>query len=281
MTNRFPLIIDTQDGNKIKELPDGDNLNLLGSSILNVEDIQSTGTIDAAAIRIAGEALQSQSILDLNDTPNSFEGFANTVLKVKSDETGIDFFSFEDFGDLTLGNVTLQGNLLPEFDNSGSIGSENFRISEIWATELRGNLKSLSGEIVFDATTGKINYAAIINAPTNLSQFSNDENFIKNSDLATLTQNLIDSDEVVITSVKGSVFADDSTLLVDAVSQNIVARTTFTDILQLNFSSVEPEESEGVVALADGDGWDPLENGEQSLVIYLKGAWRNIASAES
>jgi hypothetical protein len=281
MANRFPLIIDTQDGNKIKELPDGDNLNLQGSSILNVENIQSTGTIDAAEIRIAGEALQSQSILDLNDTPSTYQGFANTVLKVKNDETGIDFFSFEDFGDLTLGNVTLKGNLLPEFDNSGSIGSSTARISEIWATELRGNLKSLSGEIVFDATTGKINYAAIINAPTNLSQFTNDENFIKNNNLATLTQNLIDTNEVVISSVKGSVFADDSTLLVDAINQNIFAKTTVTEILQMEFSSVEPEQSEGVIALADGTGWDPLENGEQSLVIYLKGAWRNIASAES
>jgi hypothetical protein len=278
MANRFPLIIDTQDGNKIKELPDGDNLNLQGSSILNVENIQSTGTIDAAEIRIAGETLQSQSILDLNDTPGTYQGFANTILKVKNDETGIDFFSFEDFGDLTLGNVTLKGNLLPEFDNSGSIGSSTARISEIWATELRGNLKSLSGEIVFDATTGLINYAAIVNAPTNLSQFTNDENFIKNNDLATLTQNLIDTNEVVITSVKGSVFADDSTLLVDAVTQNIVARTTFTRILQLEFSSIEPEQSEGVVALADGTGWDPLSNGSQSLVIYLNGAWRSIAT---
>jgi hypothetical protein len=278
MANRFPLIIDTQDGNKIKELPDGDNLNLQGSSILNVENIQSTGTINAAAILIAGEALQSQSILELNDTPSTYQGFANTILKVKNDETGIDFFSFEDFGDLTLGNVTLKGNLLPEFDNSGSIGSSTARISEIWATELRGNLKSLSGEIVFDATTGLINYAAIANAPTNLSQFTNDENFIKNTDLATLTQNLIDTNEVVISSVRGSVFADDSTLLVDAANQNIVARTTFTEILQLEFSSVEPEQSEGVVALADGIGWDPLSNGSQSLVIYLNGAWRSIAT---
>jgi hypothetical protein len=278
MANRFPLIIDTQDGNKIKELPDGDNLNLQGSSILNVENIQSTGTIDAAVIRIAGEALQSQSILDLNDTPGTYQGFANTILKVKNDETGIDFFSFEDFGDLTLGNVTLKGNLLPEFDNSGSIGSSTARISEIWATELRGNLKSLSGEIVFDATTGLINYAAILNAPTNLSQFTNDENFIKNNELATQTQNLIDTNEVVISSVRGSVFADDSTLLVDAINQNIVAKTTFTEILQLEFFSVEPDQSEGVVALADGIGWDPLSNGSQSLVIYLNGAWRSIAT---
>jgi hypothetical protein len=278
MANRFPLILDTQDGNKIKELPDGDNLNLQGSSILNVQNIQSTGIIDAAEIRVAGETIQAQSILDFTDTPVSYQGFANTILKVKNDESGIDFFSFEDFGDLSLGNVTLKGNILPEFDNNGIIGSSTARLSEIWAVELRGNLKSLSGEIVFDATTGLINYAAIFNAPTSLSQFANDENYIKIVELEVLVQSLIDSDQLVISSVKGSVFADDSSIIVDSTNQSLVAKTTFTDILQLNFSSAEPEQSEGVIALADGVGWDPLINGSQSLVIYLNGAWRSIAT---
>jgi hypothetical protein len=74
------------------------------------------------------------------------------------------------------------------------------------------------------------------------------------------------------------VFAEDSTLLVDAENQNIAARTVFTNIIQLDFSVVEPVQSEGLIALADGNGWDPLENGEQSLVIYLNGAWRSIAT---
>jgi hypothetical protein len=278
MANRFPLILDTQDGNKIKELPDGDNLNLQGSSILNVQNIQSTGIIDAAEIRVSGETVQAQSILDFTDTPMSYQGFANTILKVRNDESGIDFFSFEDFGDLSLGNVTLKGNILPEFDNNGTIGSSSARVSEIWAVELRGNLKSLSGEIVFDATTGLINYAAIFNAPTSLSQFANDENFIKINELGVSTQSLIDSNQLVITSVKGSVFADDSSVIVDSINQILVAKTTFTDILQLSFSSAEPEQSEGVIALADGVGWDPLINGSQSLVIYLNGAWRSIAT---
>ncbi len=33
MTNRIPLIVDTEDGNKIKELPAGDGLNLEGSAL--------------------------------------------------------------------------------------------------------------------------------------------------------------------------------------------------------------------------------------------------------
>ena len=43
MANRFPLIIDTDDGNKLKELPIGDNLNLAGSGIVNAGSIAATG----------------------------------------------------------------------------------------------------------------------------------------------------------------------------------------------------------------------------------------------
>ena len=34
MANRFPLIVDPSDGNKIKELPPGDNLDLSGSDLI-------------------------------------------------------------------------------------------------------------------------------------------------------------------------------------------------------------------------------------------------------
>jgi len=53
MANRYPLIIDVSDGNKIKELPAGDNLYLRNNSIEEVQDINALGTIDAAAITIA------------------------------------------------------------------------------------------------------------------------------------------------------------------------------------------------------------------------------------
>jgi hypothetical protein len=68
MANRFPLIIDTDDGNKLKELQNGDNLNLQGSNIVNLAalsvggNITSTGTIDAQALTINGEALSATQV---------------------------------------------------------------------------------------------------------------------------------------------------------------------------------------------------------------------------
>lgn len=66
MANRFPLIIDTDDGNKLKELPIGDNLNLAGSGIVNAGSIQATG------LTLAGVAFNpfSGSWNDLTDKPS-------------------------------------------------------------------------------------------------------------------------------------------------------------------------------------------------------------------
>jgi len=61
MANRFPLVLDADVGNKIKELPSGDNLNLRESSIVNVQDITALGTINAADITVNGNRLVAQA----------------------------------------------------------------------------------------------------------------------------------------------------------------------------------------------------------------------------
>lgn len=50
MANRFPLIIDTADGNKIKELPIGDNLNFDGAGIVNLSSVSITGSISGGSL---------------------------------------------------------------------------------------------------------------------------------------------------------------------------------------------------------------------------------------
>ena len=65
MANRFPLVIDTTNENKISELPTGDNLNLTGSDISAVNDIYVSGTI----FTNTGEAYNTFSG-DYNDLAN-------------------------------------------------------------------------------------------------------------------------------------------------------------------------------------------------------------------
>lgn len=63
MANRFPLIIDTADGNKIKELPNGDSLNLTGNAIVGVGNISSTGALSAASISVQGSVVASNNVI--------------------------------------------------------------------------------------------------------------------------------------------------------------------------------------------------------------------------
>ena len=44
MANRYPLVVDTTNGNKIREIPNGDNLQLTGNSVIGVVDV--TASVD-------------------------------------------------------------------------------------------------------------------------------------------------------------------------------------------------------------------------------------------
>ena len=74
MANRIPLIVDTTDGNKIKELPVSDNLDLTGSSIVNVVSVQTqTLSIGGTAFSGSYAELSNKPIIptdigDLTDT---------------------------------------------------------------------------------------------------------------------------------------------------------------------------------------------------------------------
>jgi hypothetical protein len=65
MADRIPLIVDTADGNKLKELPIGDNLNLTGSGVIGA------GNIAATSLTIAGVPYNpfSGAYADLTGTP--------------------------------------------------------------------------------------------------------------------------------------------------------------------------------------------------------------------
>lgn len=64
MANRYPLIIDTAD-NQLKELADGDNLDLTGNSIVGVQNITATGNISANNVLIGGQSITTS--INYND----------------------------------------------------------------------------------------------------------------------------------------------------------------------------------------------------------------------
>ena len=64
MANRIPLIVDTIDDNKIKELPAGDNLDLGNAGLTNV------GLINATDVKINGVSFNNPFSGSYNDLSN-------------------------------------------------------------------------------------------------------------------------------------------------------------------------------------------------------------------
>jgi hypothetical protein len=228
MANRFPLVLDTTDGNKIKELPDSDNLDLRTNSIVNVQDITSLGTIDATVIKVDGQKLVAQQFADLTDTPNTFSGSNNYFVKVNSAANGLEFRPLSDLGTIDIDTINVDSAIVPSVAGVGNIGTETNKFNEIVGTTLKGNLVSYNEEIVFDATTGKVSYASLQGAPQFLSEFSDDVGYLRTADLDTSLAALFDEGIPFESDIKGSVFGDDSTVIVDGVAGKIRGDTEFT-----------------------------------------------------
>ena len=244
MANRFPLILDTTDGNKIKELPAADNLDLRENSIVNVQNVFALGTINAAEVTVNGNKLVAQNFKDLTDTPNTFIGSENYFVKVNETGSGIEFRPLDDIGTINVSNIVSTGNLLPSINGVGNVGTNAAKWNVVTANELAGDLVSYGGSKVFDATTGKISYAALQGAPGFLSEFQDDIGFLRQADLDDSIANLFDEGRAFDSDIKGSVFADDSTILVDGISGRILApvdTTTVTaDEITANTSLTSP-----------------------------------------
>jgi len=237
MANRFPLVLDTTDNNKIKEIPESDNLDLRTNSIVNVQNITSLGTIDAQVITVDGQKLVAQSFADLTDTPNTFSSANNYFVKVNSTATGLEFRPLSDLGTIEIDTINVDTAIVPSTDGVGNIGTEANKFNEIVGTTLKGNLVSYNEEIVFDATTGKVSYAALQGAPQFLSEFTDDVGYLQTADLNSTLYGLFDEGVPFATDIKGSVFGDDSTVLVDSVASKIRGDIEFTSSGSITGSS--------------------------------------------
>lgn len=221
MANRFPLVLDTTDGNKIKELPDGDNLDLTNSSIISVNDINSSGTISTSELLVRGFPVKPVGFSDLIDTPEAFTDAENFFVKVNANGDGIEYRPLGDLGTINVQNIVGSGDIEPDTNLTGNIGTDERAWNRVRAVNLVGNLVDEQGSIVFNSTTGLITYAAIGGAPQFLSEFTDDIGFLKIADLDDQLGSLFGSAPFV-SDLQGSVFGDDSSMLIDGISSLIV-----------------------------------------------------------
>ena len=230
MANRFPLVLDTTDNNKIKEIQSGDNLNLADNSIVGVQNITALGTINAADVRVNGNKLTAQAFIDLTDTPTDFINAANKFVKVNDAGDGLEFRPLSDLGNIEIDTITVDTSIVPSQDNVANIGTADVKFNEIFARQVKADLVSYGGSTVFSAVSGKISYSALQGAPTQLSDFTNDLGYLLESDLDARIAGLFDEGRQFVTDIQGSVFGDDSTVLVDAVNSIITGDVLNTSI---------------------------------------------------
>jgi len=190
MANRFPLIIDTDDGNKFKELPVGDNLNLQGSGIVNASSIQVQGNLDVLSLTVNQQNLSTVAVTgdynDLDNVPISFSGSYNDLTNKPTIPT-------------TSKGLTDVSNLDPEDGQILVFNAEAGRYEPTDQTDVdlsQTSINALQDVITTGATELKylkyqsgawrpsnINYSEILNKPVNVTQFVNDAGYIGLSDL--------------------------------------------------------------------------------------------------
>jgi hypothetical protein len=237
MANRFPLIVDTSDSNKIKELPSGDSLDLAGSGIVNAASIETAGTLTAHSIVVNGNTLSTVALTgnyeDLNNAPQGFSGdyndLANKPTIPTTTRTLNDVQNIEpNDGDILQYNA-VGGRYEPvQFSLTADLANNTLDdIGDVVATGVYTDkfLKFYSGAW----RPSNIAWTDVQNRPTLLSQLTNDVGFITEADddqtltfeNGTLTISNGTSVNISNMDLTGSVFADDSTLLVDAVNGEI------------------------------------------------------------
>ena len=169
MANRFPLILDTTDSNKIKELPSGDNLDLTGSGINAVLSITSSGSITAKDIKITGYTTSERNALSpvrgqfiYNTSTDTFEGYAGSDWQ---SVIGIGF------SDLSVTNASPSGSGSLSYNNN--TGQFTFTPGDATAQSLSlvgTNLSISGGNTISVASIAGVNtFVALNDSPANFT----------------------------------------------------------------------------------------------------------------
>ena len=220
MATRYPLIVDTTDDNKIKELPTGDNLNLSGNNIVNAINITATGVLsanslvlDTTSATFGGQTLNTVAFTgqynDLSGAPTPFSGSYNDlsdrpVLVTSIEElTNVDDAVPND-NDVLKYSTSL-GRYVPQAASAISVASANIQELNNVTVDVGLAVNQVLKWNGSNWANSNVAFSEITGKPTTLASYG-------------ITDALKIGDDYT-----GSVFADDSTLLVDGVSGTIPA----------------------------------------------------------
>jgi len=219
MAVRYPLIVDTTDNNKIKELPSGDSLNLSGNNIVNVVDVTASGTltvqnlaVESTSFTVDGNSLNSVAFTgsynDLSNTPTLFDGVYASLTGKPTIPANIEDLANVGSTSPNNGEILIYNSTLGRYEPG--------TISASFDTQFQQqNIENLNN-VVFtgDKTNDVLKFVGgnWVNARVDYSELTSTTNVVEQGDTFTGS---------VVGDVKGSIFADDSTLLVDSVNSTI------------------------------------------------------------
>ena len=227
MANRFPLIVDVDDGNKIKELPTGDNLDLSSAGISNLTTLTVSGALSSNTLSVATSAnitgavtagsasiSGTATVATLAATTITLGG-SNVGVPVQSDfnETDNSSLAFiknkPDLNNLTISRLTDIGDVFADYPSDGSVVNKIIKwdgFSWQGADESGGvsltdfsvvqNSPAGSGSLVYNNSTGIFTFTPA-DLPTNVSELVNDAAY---TTLAALeSQNYLQEGDVLST----------------------------------------------------------------------------------
>lgn len=168
MANRFPLILDTADSNKIKELPSGDNLDLTGSGISAVGNITGTGTVTSKDFKMTGYTTSERDALTpaegqliYNTTTDKFQGYAGSAWQS---------FQGIDYTDISVTTGAASGGGALSYNNNTGTFTFNPAATTAQTLSLSGTNLTISGgnTISVSSIQGVNTFVALNDTPTNL-----------------------------------------------------------------------------------------------------------------
>ena len=196
MADRYPLVVDTTDSNKIKELPNGDSLNLTGNNITGAINITATGTITATNLNITNGVTINSLNLATVATTGDYSDLINSPTQVSTFVNDSQYVS--------------QGQNVSVLTNDAGY------LTAVAFNDITGTPTTLGGYGITDAATqaqGALAQSAVQPAD-NISTLTNDAGFVT---LTQLTDGSITVDVNNSGDLVGSVFADDSTVMIDSI----------------------------------------------------------------
>ena len=206
MTNRFPLVFDTA-GKSLEELPTGDNLDLTGSSVVNAINITASGTLQVGSV--------SANSVSINGTPLATVATTN------------------DYNDLTNKPILFSGDYNDLTNKPGSAAVEWTDIAN--KPVIAARLSQLVNDTNF-VTNAQINIIpsqvtglSTIASTGSFSDLADVPNFVTNEQIngGTLTVEVSNTGDL-----QGSVFGNDSSIIVDHINNQVTASKLTTDQIQ-------------------------------------------------